>query len=148
MDICDITVGLAATCDVTVTARDIETFARLSHDTNPLHVDAAAARDFGFPRPVAHGMLALGAISRLIGTQLPGPGALWVSQEVRFVGPVLVGDRLTARVEVAQVSRAARIVVLRTQVINHASGTHVLLGTARVMVLPRRATPAPAEDVA
>jgi acyl dehydratase len=147
MDIADIRVGLAATCDVTVTAVDVDTFARLSQDTNPLHVDAAAARDFGFPRPVAHGMLALGTISRLIGTEVPGAGALWVSQEVRFVGPVLVGDRLTARVEVTQISRAARIVVLRTEVINH-SGALVLLGTAKVKVLERGVAPAAEEEIA
>jgi acyl dehydratase len=147
MDIGDIRVGLAATCDVTVTAVDVDTFARLSHDTNPLHVDAAAAREFGFPRPVAHGMLALGTISRLIGTEVPGPGALWVSQDVRFGGPVLVGDRLTARVEVTQISRAARIVVLRTEVINH-SGALVLLGTAKVKVLERGVAPAGAGDIA
>jgi len=148
MDLCDITIGQAASCDVTITALDVDTFARLSSDTNPLHVDAAAAREFGYPRAVAHGMLALGTISRLIGTELPGPGALWVSQDVRFVGVVLVGDRLTARVEVAQVSKAARLVVLRTEVINQQSGQPVLLGTAKVVVLKRLDVPAPAEHVA
>jgi acyl dehydratase len=148
MDICDIRLGQTATCDVTVTAQDVDTFARLSLDTNPLHLDAAAARDFGFPRPVAHGMLALGAISRLIGTELPGPGALWVAQDVRFVGLVFVGDRLTARVQVMQVSKAARLLILSTEVINQSSGEHVLRGTAKVVMLKRRATPALSEGVA
>jgi acyl dehydratase len=148
MDICDIRLGQTATCDVTVTAADVDTFARLSLDTNPLHLDAAAARDFGFPRPVAHGMLALGAISRLIGTELPGAGALWVSQDVCFVGLVFVGDRLTARVQVMQVSRAARLLVLSTEVINQETAEHVLRGTAKVVMLKRRASPALSEGVA
>jgi acyl dehydratase len=131
-------VGSAATCDLQVTDADIHAFAALSRDTNPLHVDAAAAREFGFPRPVAHGMIALGSISRLIGTELPGPGALWLSQEVQFVGPVLAGDSLTARVEVTRVSKAAGVVVLRTEVTSGASGQPVLVGTARVKVLPRK----------
>jgi acyl dehydratase len=138
MDINLIQVGLSATCHVTVTEPDVAAFARLSQDTNPIHVDAVVARDFGFPRAVAHGMLALSSISRLIGTRLPGPGSLWVSQEVRFVAPALVGDSLTARVEVQQVSKAAGIVVLRTEVINHTSGEPVLVGTAKVKILERR----------
>jgi acyl dehydratase len=138
MDICDIRLGQTAKCDVTVTAEDVDTFARLSLDTNPLHLDAAVARDFGFPRPVAHGMLALSTISRLIGTELPGAGALWVSQDVRFVGLVFVGDRLNARVQVMEVSKAARLLVLSTEVINQETGEYVLRGTAKVVMLKRR----------
>jgi 3-hydroxybutyryl-CoA dehydratase len=134
-DIADIRLGAVAGCDFTLTEQDVATFARLSQDTNPLHVDAEAARQLGFPRPVVHGLLTLGSISRLIGTELPGPGALWVSQSVQFVAPVLVGDRLSARVEVTQISKAAGIVVLRTDVINHDSNTRCLVGTANVKML-------------
>jgi acyl dehydratase len=135
MDIEAIQVGSVASCDLTLTEEDVVTFARVSHDINPLHLDADAARGFGFPRPVAHGLLTLGGISRLIGTELPGPGALWVSQEVQFLTPVLVGDQLTARVEVTQVSKAAGIVVLRTEVFNRNSNVRALVGTAKVKVL-------------
>jgi acyl dehydratase len=130
-----IQIGDAAACELVITAADVDQFARLSQDTNPLHVDAGAAHAFGFPAPVAHGMLALSSISRLIGTELPGPGALWMSQEVRFIAPVLVGDALRARVEVQQVSRGSRVVVLRTEVVNRDSGRPVLSGTAKVMLL-------------
>lgn len=142
MTIDSIHVGSHATCDLQVTEADIHAFATLSRDTNPLHVDGDAARQFGFPRPVAHGMLALGSISRLIGTELPGPGALWLSQDVQFVGPVLAGDRLTARVEVIRVSKAAQVVVLRTEVVSNPSGQAVLVGTAKVKVLERTAATA------
>ena len=131
-------VGVATSCDITVTVDHIDACVRLSHDTNPLHLDDEAARAFGFPGAVAHGLFALGMISRLIGTQLPGPGALWLSHDVRFVSPVLVGDELTARVEVQQVSKAAATVVLKTEVINRTSGTQTLVGIAKVKMLERR----------
>jgi acyl dehydratase len=134
-DISAIQVGCVATCAFTLTEEDVISFARLSQDTNPLHIDPVAAREFGFPRPVAHGLLTLGGISRLIGTELPGPGALWVSQDVQFLTPVLVGDQLSARVEVMKVSKAAGIVVLRTEVLNRNSNTRALIGTAKVKVL-------------
>jgi 3-oxoacyl-[acyl-carrier protein] reductase len=137
-DIRAIEVGAEATCRLTVSVADVEAFARLSHDTNPLHIDSTVARGYGFSRPVAHGMLALSAISRLIGTELPGPGSLWVSQELQFIGPVLVGDRLKASVRVEQVSKSAGIVALRTEVSNEESGAAVLTGKAKVKILERR----------
>jgi acyl dehydratase len=134
-DIAAIQVGSIATCDFTVTEQDVAAFARLSHDTNPLHVDSSVAHAFGFPRPVAHGLLTLASISRLIGTELPGPGALWLSQNLQFLTPVLVGDRLTARVEVTHVSKGAGVVVLGTEVFNLSSNARSLAGTANVKVL-------------
>jgi acyl dehydratase len=132
-----IRVGDTASCDVLITEEAVASFARLSADTNPLHLDAEVARGYGFTRPVAHGLLALSAVSRLIGTRLPGPGSLWVSQELRFVMPVLVGDRLIARVSVQQVSKAVGLVSLKTEVTNFETGASVLTGTARVKILPR-----------
>src|ERR1700730_17095742 len=92
-DINTIENGATASCQLVVTEQDIETFAKMSQDDNPLHMDAGAAQAFGFPNRVAHGMLALAAISRLIGTRLPGPGSLWLSQQLQFVAPVFAGDR-------------------------------------------------------
>ena len=117
--------------------RNVAAFAELSQDDNPLHMDEAAARVCGFRKRVAHGMLALSAISRLIGTQLPGPGSLWVSQELKFPAPVLVGDVLTAQVTIDQISLAVQMVKLRTEVRNKETGTVVLLGSAMVRI-PRR----------
>jgi acyl dehydratase len=130
-----IRVGDTASCGVTITQSHIDTFVQLTADDNPLHLDPPTARAYGFERPVAHGMLALGAISRLIGTQLPGPGSLWVSQDVKFVAPVLVGDALTATVRVEQISTAAGLVLLKTEVSNAQTGACVLTGTARVKVM-------------
>jgi acyl dehydratase len=129
--------GDTAECENTIAASDIDAFARLSLDVNPIHMDAGVARDYGFARPVAHGMLALGTISRLIGTELPGPGSLWVSQELQFAAPVLSGDRVISRVTVEKVSKAAGLVQLRTVVSNAETGAVVLSGVAKVKVLSR-----------
>lgn len=127
--------GDTAACETTITPADIVTFARLSGDDNPLHLDAVTAARYGFEAPVAHGMLSLSLISRLIGTQLPGRGSLWVAQDLRFATPVLAGDRVAASVTVEQVSLAAGLVVLRTEVINVRTGKAVVTGTARVRVM-------------
>lgn len=115
----------------------IASYASLSRDDNPVHLDAAVARSLGFPRPVGHGMIVVGMISRLIGTRLPGAGSLWISQELEFVAPSFAGDRLEAAVVVAQVSLAAQTVVLRCEVRNLTRDVLALRGTARVKVPPR-----------
>jgi 3-hydroxybutyryl-CoA dehydratase len=133
-DISRLKIGDTAACDFVVEERGVAAFAELSGDDNPLHMDEKVAQNLGFPRRVAHGMLALSAISRLIGTQLPGPGSLWISQELKFPAPVLVGDALVAQVTVEQVSLAAGLVKLRTEVRKTISNTIVLSGTATVRI--------------
>ena len=86
---------------------------------------------------VAHGMLTLSAISRLIGTQLPGPGSLWMSQETNFAAPVFLNDQIQARVTVKTVSRSAQVVVLQTDAINLQTQAVVLRGTAKVRIVQR-----------
>ena len=137
-DINRIQVGDTASCDFVVDDQAVKAFAALSLDDNALHMDEAVAQDRGFPRRVAHGMLALGGISRLIGTQLPGHGSLWTTQDLRFSTPVFVGDALTARVTVEQVSKGAGTVKLKTEVKNNSTGSVVLSGTALVRIPPRK----------
>ena len=139
-DILSIQVGSTACCEVMIDADMVDAFARLSNDTNPLHMDDAAAAALSFPRRVAHGMLAMSAISRLIGTELPGPGALWVSHELQFPNPVFVGDRIRAEVTVERVSTAVHLVVLRANVVNLSTGTTVLRGSARVKFAGQRSS--------
>lgn len=134
-DLDQIRPGDTAACETTITHADIISFARLSGDDNPLHMDPCTAARYGFDGVVAHGMLALSLISRLIGTQLPGRGSLWVGQELRFPTPVLAGDRVAASVTVEQVSSGAGLVVLRTEVINVRTGKPVVTGVARVRVM-------------
>lgn len=138
VDISRLKVGDTATCDLHVTEQHVAAFAELSQDINPLHMDAQVADDLGFPRRVAHGMVSLSAISRLIGTQLPGPGSLWASEDVRFAAPVFVGESVTARVTIEQISTGARMIKLRTEVVNKSTGAVVLTGTAMVRIPQRR----------
>lgn len=117
-----------------VTADDLEGFAGVSGDTNPLHMDAEFAKLYGFRGRVVHGMFLGAVLSRVIGMRLPGPGALWLSQDLHFLRPVYVGDVLDFAVLLKQKSEAHRVVVLEVKVTN-GSGDAVLSGESRVMML-------------
>lgn len=136
-DLSKVRKGDSASVEVEVTEELVGKFSALSQDDNPVHLSEEWAREHGFPRPVAHGMVALAALSRLIGTQLPGPGSLWMDQAVEFQAPLYLGDRLRATVTVEKVSRAAQMVVLAVSAVNLSSGAPILQGTARVKV-PQR----------
>ena len=133
-DIERINVGDTAQREWTVTAALVDAFADFSSDDNPLHMSDAFARELGFPSRVAHGMVALSSLSRLIGTELPGPGSLWISQEVHFAAPVLIGNTILSRVTVQSVSKSARVVVLHTEAICQETGMLVLRGTAKIRI--------------
>src|SRR6202035_2821802 len=89
----------------------VDAFARVSGDSNPLHVDDAFASRTSFGRRVAHGMLSAAYVSGIIGTQLPGPGALWFQQEFEFLVPVLVDDEVEFVVRIDHKSEATRTLV-------------------------------------
>jgi acyl dehydratase len=116
-----------------VTDADIAAFAALTGDRNPVHLDDAAAARGRFGRRVAHGMLVASGISTVLGTRLPGPGVIYLGQNLRFRAPVFVGDTITARVEVIEVKPDKRQVLLRTSCLNQ-SGEAVITGEALVLV--------------
>ena len=91
----DIEVGETRSILRRITEADVRRFVELSGDDNPLHVDRAYAEKTTFKDIVVHGMLGASFASTVIGTQLPGPGALWVSQNFEFLLPVRIGDELT-----------------------------------------------------
>jgi 3-hydroxybutyryl-CoA dehydratase len=95
-------VGDKATISKTVTEADVILFAAISQDFNPLHVNEAYAKTTQFGRRVAHGSLSFSMISGLLGTKLPGPGTMHVSQKLDFRKPVFIGDTLTAEAEVVE----------------------------------------------
>lgn len=134
IDLSDLQIGTSASCTLTVTEREVDAFARLSFDDNELHMNPEFAVECGFPGRVAHGMIALAMISRLIGTQLPGHGSLWMSQETHFTEPVMLGDRLEARVTVEKISWAAAVIQLHTEVLNVETQQPVLRGTGKVRI--------------
>ena len=92
----DLKVGMSAMFGKTVTEADIVAFAGVSGDTNPIHLHDGFARTTRFGQRIAHGMLSGSFISTVIGTKLPGPGAVYISQTLNFMAPVLIGDTITA----------------------------------------------------
>lgn len=118
-----------------VTAEEVDSFARLSGDVNPLHLDDAFGQQHGFRGRVVHGALVSAFISRILGTELPGPGCLWLSQSMRFARPVYVADPIEVVVRVVHKSDSLRTLVLETTVEN-LRGETLLEGEAKVAVLP------------
>jgi 3-hydroxybutyryl-CoA dehydratase len=131
----ELAVGEAAERSRAVRQEDVDAFLALVGDSNPIHSDPAALAGTRFDGPIAPGMLTAALISAVIGSDLPGPGVLYASQELRFHRPVRVGDVVTARVEVVELLPERNRVRLRTTCRNQ-SGEEVLTGEA--WVLPRR----------
>lgn len=98
-----------------ITSRDIEIFAEISTDRNPVHLDEDYAQDTMFAGRIAHGMLTASLISAVIGEQLPGHGTIYLSQSLKFMAPVRPGDIVYAEVEVADIDYAKRKVRLHTE---------------------------------
>ena len=129
-----IAVGEEAELEHVVAAEDIDQFARLTGDTNPVHMDDAFAARSGMQKRVAHGMLAASFISTVIGTRLPGKGALWFEQNLRFTSPVRIGERIRVVAKVIRKFNAERVLEIQTTVFGDGSRT-LIEGEAKVKVL-------------
>ena len=128
-----INIGDTASQSLVVDGETVEKYAALIGDTNPVHLDEEYAAQSFFRRRVAHGMIAAGLVSAVLGTGLPGPGAIYLSQTLDFKRPVYLGDRITARVEVLEKLDKHKKVILRTWV-EDGTGQIVLEGQAQVLV--------------
>ena len=129
----DLTPGRSARFSKTITESDVVLFAGITGDLNPVHVDEEAARASRFEGRVAHGMLTASLISTVLGMKLPGPGAVYLGQTLRFTAPVRIGDTVTATATVASVDHERRRVRLETICTNQ-SGEVVVKGEAEVLV--------------
>jgi 3-hydroxybutyryl-CoA dehydratase len=125
-------VGTRVSFSRTITDEDVRLFARISGDDNPLHLDDAYAATTRFGGRIVHGMLTASLFSTLVGKYLPGEGAIYLGQQVRFVAPVRPGDTITATAEVAAIRADKRILTLRTACTNQ-HGQTVITGEATVM---------------
>ena len=134
LDLTRCKVGDHAEIDVIVDDTLVDAFAEFSGDRNPLHVDTQYAQTTQFRRRVAHGMSYASLFSRLIGMELPGPGALWMSQSFRFEKPAFVGDQLCLSVAIRSISESTRTITLDCRVVNQ-MGDEIMSGTGEVMVL-------------
>lgn len=127
-----IQIGDSASFTKTVTESDINLYAGISGDFNPAHINAEAAKGSMFGQRIAHGMLSAGFISNVLGMQLPGPGTIYMGQELRFVKPVYIGDTVTATATVIERNEEKNRLKLETVVTNQ-KGEPVITGTATVM---------------
>ena len=114
----ELKVGDSASISRTLTSKDIELFAIMSGDVNPAHVDEEFAKSDMFHKIIAHGMWGGALISTVLGTQLPGPGAIYLSQSLRFRRPVAVGDTITVTVKVVEMDESKHRVTLECQATN------------------------------
>ena len=119
----------------TITEADITLFVAVSGDTNPVHVNEEYARTTPFGGRIAHGLLTAGLISTVLGTKLPGPGAIYVSQSLRFLAPVAIGDTVTASATLTKYDRDRGKMTLETACFNQ-SNVQVLAGEAVVVYRP------------
>ncbi|MRI80975.1 MaoC family dehydratase [Fundicoccus ignavus] len=124
------TVGQTASFTKTVTETDVVLFAGISGDLNPAHVDEVAAKQSMFKGRVAHGILGASFISAVIGMKLPGPGTLYLSQDLQFVKPIYFNDTVTATVTIKEVGRRGRL-TLETKLTNQ-DGKELITGEAKV----------------
>ena len=132
----EMNVGDSATFTKTVSESDVYQFAGITGDFNPAHINDEFAKATMFKERIAHGMLSAGFISTVLGTKLPGPGSIYLKQELAFLAPVKIGDTVTAKVEVKELSLEKNRVVLRTVCTNQ-NGKDVLDGEA-VMMPPKK----------
>ncbi len=126
-----IKVGDSAEFAKTVSETDIYLYAGITGDFNPAHVNEAYAQKTFFKTRIAHGMLTAGFISAILANQLPGPGTIYMKQELKFLAPVRMGDTITAKVEVLEIISEKNRVRLKTTCTNQ-EGTQVLDGEALV----------------
>jgi 3-oxoacyl-[acyl-carrier protein] reductase len=130
----DIKIGDKEYLKHVITKQDIDKFVDLTGDNNKLHTDEAFSKTTSFGKPVAHGMLGASFISTIIGTKLPGDGALWFSQTLEFLLPVRIDDELTVSAEVIKKIDSERVIELRIEIRNQNRQT-VTRGTSKVKVL-------------
>ena len=112
----DLYIGQTAVFARTLTETDIVLFAGVTGDNNPVHINEVFAKETPFSGRIAHGMLTASFISTVLGTKLPGPGAIYLSQSVRFKAPVRAGDTLVARATVKELVREKRRCTLTTTI--------------------------------
>jgi 3-hydroxybutyryl-CoA dehydratase len=133
----ELQVGDRAEFSKTISEADVYLYAGITGDLNPAHMDEEYAKKTFFKSRIAHGMLLGGLISGVLGNKLPGPGTIYIRQEMEFLAPVRFGDTVTAAVEISEINREQKRVKVKTTCVNQ-EGTLVLTGEA-VVSPPKRA---------
>ena len=131
----DLSVGQTAVYAKTITETDIVLYAGISGDTNPVHLNQEYASTTMFQGRIAHGMLTASFISTVLGTKLPGPGCIYLSQNLKFKAPVRIGDTVKARVTVTEIVPEKRRVLIKTTV---SVGDTVVVDGDAILMVPSR----------
>jgi 3-hydroxybutyryl-CoA dehydratase len=127
----ELRVGDRAEFSKTITETDVYLYAGVTGDLNPAHINEEYAKKTFFKTRIAHGMLLAGLISGVLGNKLPGPGTVYIRQELNFLAPVRMGDTITASVEIIEIMAEAKRIRAKTTCVNQ-EGTLVLDGEAIV----------------
>ena len=131
----DLSEGMQANYTRVISADDIQQFADVSGDNNPVHINDEFAATTRFKKRIAHGMLSASFISTVVGTKLPGPGCIYVSQDLKFRAPVYIGDTVTTSAEILSLDARRGMVTLKTTC--RVGNTDVIRGEA-VMMVPKK----------
>ena len=128
----DLRIGMFEEGGKTITEADIVNYAGLSLDINPIHLNNEYAKNSIFKERIAHGMLTSGLISAVLGTKLPGEGSIYLSQTLKFISPVKIGDTITAKAEIIDINPEKKIITIKTTCINQNKNI-VIDGEAKVL---------------
>lgn len=128
----ELTLGQSASFQKTITATDVYLYAGITGDLNPAHINKVYADTTIFKERIAHGMLTAGLVSAVLGTLLPGPGTIYLKQDLKFIAPVQFDDTIEARAEIIEIILEKNILKLSTTCTNQ-NGKIVLEGIATVM---------------
>jgi 3-hydroxybutyryl-CoA dehydratase len=131
----DLRVGMEARLIQSVGASDLDIFARLTGDANPIHLDERFAAGTPFKRRIAHGMLSAAYISAVLGTKLPGPGCIYISQTLNFRAPVHIGDEVTATVRISDLIENRKRAIFTCTC---AVGSKIVVEGQAVIMIPSR----------
>ena len=129
----ELSLGQKASISKTISEQDVFQFADLVEDHNPIHIDKKFAKNSIFGKRIVHGMFGSSLISAVLGTKLPGPGAIYLSQTLQFLAPIFIGDTITAEVEVIKIRNDKPIITLKTSCHNQGDEL-VLMGEAVLKV--------------
>ena len=132
----EINIGDTAEFVKSVTEYDVYSFAGITGDFNPAHINSVFASESSFGKIIAHGILSVGFISNVLGTQLPGPGSIYIRQVCDFKKPVFIGDTITAHVEVTEKDEAKNRVWLHTYCTNQ--NNDVVVDGEAIMMPPKK----------
>lgn len=128
----ELNIGDKASFQKTITETDVYLYAGITGDLNPAHINQVEAEKSMFQGRIAHGMLTAGLVSAVLGMQLPGPGSIYLGQELKFMAPVRIGDTIKAEVEVIEKFEEKNRIKLSTICTNQ-NGVEVLIGVATIM---------------